>query len=27
VPSAHEMPAARSEPPVYSQRSTHEYDD
>ncbi len=26
VPSAHEMPAARSEPPVYSQRS-HEYDD
>ncbi|HVG05365.1 MAG TPA: response regulator [Burkholderiaceae bacterium] len=27
VSSAHEMPAARSEPPVYSQRSTHEYDD
>ncbi len=27
VPSAHEMPTARSEPPVYSQRTTHEYDD
>jgi len=26
VPTAHEMPAVRSEPPVYSQRS-HEYDD
>jgi DNA-binding NtrC family response regulator len=26
APPAHEMPAARSEPPVYSQRS-HEYDD
>ncbi|HZA96825.1 MAG TPA: response regulator [Burkholderiaceae bacterium] len=27
VPSADDMPPARSEPPVYSQRSTHEYDD
>ena len=26
APSAHEVPAARNEPPVYSQRS-HEYDD
>ena len=26
APAAHEMPAVRSEPPVYSQRS-HEYDD
>jgi DNA-binding NtrC family response regulator len=25
--TAHEMPPARSEPPVYSQRSSHEYDD
>ncbi len=27
VPGAHEMPTARSEPPVYSQRRSHEYDD
>ena len=27
VASAHELPSVRSEPPVYSQRSTHEYDD
>jgi DNA-binding NtrC family response regulator len=27
APSSHEMPAERSEPPVYSQRSSHEYDD
>jgi DNA-binding NtrC family response regulator len=27
VPSGHDMPPARSEPPVYSQRSSHEYDD
>jgi DNA-binding NtrC family response regulator len=27
VPTAHEMPLAHTEPPVYSQRSSHEYDD
>ena len=27
LPGSHEMPPVRSEPPVYSQRSNHEYDD
>jgi DNA-binding NtrC family response regulator len=27
LPTSQEMPPARSEPPVYSQRSSHEYDD